>query len=303
MYMARRTLLRALPAALLVPGVTSCTRASERLDAEANVLPQVDLSGITVVPEIAALVPAAIRERGELVNGASLDYAPAEFLGSDGRPVGFDLDILAAIGRVLGLRTRTESAVFSKIIPAIGSLYDVGISSFTVNEERLAAVTMVSYFRAGVSWVVKTGNPYGIDPGDLCGKRVAFQVGTYQEELVQERTAQCRAQGQAGLEELAYTSNADAATNAAGGKADIFVADSPVAAYAIARSRGTLEQIGEIEESALNGIVVAKDQPELAEALRAAVQHLIDAGHLKAILTAWGNEAGMIPTSEVNPSS
>lgn len=303
MIPSRRTLLRALPAALLAPGLASCTRASERLDAEANVIPHVDLSAITAVPEIADQVPAQIRKRGELVNGASLDYAPGEFVGSDGTAVGFDIDIFDALGRVLGLATRTESAVFSQIIPAIGSLYDVGMSSFTIDPERLKTVSMVSYFRAGVSYAVKSGNPYDIDPADLCGKRVALQVGTYQEELAEIRTTQCRADGRPGYDVLAYVDNADAATNTAGGKADIFMADSPVTAYAIERSRGTLEAIGKIEESALNGIVIARDQPELAQAIRAAVQHLIDSGHMQRILAAWGNESGMIPVAEVDPTS
>ena len=301
----RRTLLRAAPLALataaLTPALASCTRASERLDAESNTVPEVDLSDIAEVPEIAELVPAAIRERGELVNGAALNYAPGEFVGSSGEAIGYDIDILAAIGAVLGLSTRTEAAVFAQIIPAVGSTYDLGMSSFTVNEERLAAVSMVSYFQAGISYAVKAGNPYGIHPDDLCGKRVALQVGTYQEELSIERSQVCEDADQPGYDLLAYASNSDAATNVAGGKGDILMADSPVTAYAIARSRGTLEEIGEIEESALNGIVVAKDQPELAEALRAAVQHLIDSGHMERILAAWGNEAGMIPTAEVNP--
>jgi polar amino acid transport system substrate-binding protein len=301
----RRTLLRAAPLALataaLTPTLASCTRASERLDAESNAVPVVDLSGIAAVPEIAELVPAEIRERGELVNGAALNYAPGEFVGSSGEAIGYDMDILAAIGAVLGLGTRTEAAVFAQIIPAVGSSYDVGISSFTVNEERLAAVTMISYFQAGISYAVKSGNPYGIHPDDLCGKRVAVQVGTYQEELSVERSAECRADEQSGYDLLAYASNSDAATNVAGGKGDILMADSPVTAYAIARSRGTLEAIGDIEESALNGIVVAQDQPELAEAIRAAVQHLIDSGHMQRILAAWGNDTGMIPTAEVNP--
>ena len=301
----RRTLLRAAPLALatglVAPALASCTRASERLDAESNAVPEVDLSEITEVPEIAALVPEAIRERGELINGAALNYAPGEFVGSTGEAIGYDIDILAAIGAVLGLSTRTEAAVFAQIIPAVGSTYDVGMSSFTVNEERLAAVDMVSYFQAGISYAVKAGNPYDIHPDDLCGKRVALQVGTYQEELSIERSQECRDAGEGAYDLLAYASNSDAATNVAGGKGDILMADSPVTAYAIARSRGTLEGIGEIEESALNGIVVAKDQPELAEALRAAVQHLIDSGHMERILAAWGNEAGMIPTAEVNP--
>lgn len=301
----RRTLLRAAPLALatgmLAPSLAACTRASERLDAESAAVPVVDLSGIEEVPEIAELVPAAVRERGELVNGAALNYAPGEFVGSTGEAVGYDIDILAAIGAVLGLSTRTEAAVFAQIIPAVGSTYDVGISSFTVNAERLEAVTMVSYFQAGISYAVKAGNPYDIHPDELCGKRVALQVGTYQEELSIERSQECRENGEKAYDLLAYTSNSDAATNVAGGKGDILMADSPVTAYAIARSRGTLEAIGEIEESALNGIVVAKDQPELAEAIRAAVQHLIDSGHMERILAAWGNDAGMIPTSEVNP--
>src|SRR5699024_3704938 len=149
----RRTLLRAAPLALatgvLAPSLAACARASERLDAESAAMPVVDLSGIEEVPEIAELVPSAVRERGELVTGEA---------------VGYDIDILAAIGAVLGLSTRTEAAVFAQIIPAVGSTYDVGISSFTVNAERLEAVTMVSYFQAGISYAVKAGNPYDIHP-------------------------------------------------------------------------------------------------------------------------------------------
>src|SRR5690625_1557217 len=132
-------------------------------------------------------------------------------------------------------------------------------------------------------------------------RSVSLRVVTYQEELSIERSQECRDAGEGAYDLLDYASSADAATNVAGDKGDILMADSPVTAYAITRSRGTLEAIGEIEESALNGIVVAKDQPELAEAIRAAVQHLIDSGHMERVLAAWGNEAGLTPPAEVNP--
>src|SRR5699024_6237229 len=215
-YPRRRARLRALPAAAwglaAAPALSACTRASERLDAESEAVPEVDLSGIDEVPEIAELVPNEIRDRGRLVNGAALNYAPDEFVGSTGEAVGYDIDVLAAIGAVLGLDTRTEAAVFAQIIPAVGSTYDVGISSFTVNEERLEAVTMISYFQAGISYAVKAGNPYDIHPDDLCGKRVALQVGTYQEELSIERSQECRDAGEGAYDLLAYASNSDAAT-------------------------------------------------------------------------------------------
>ena len=297
--------MRALPLALggaaLTPALAACTDASVRLDADSNAIPVVDFDAIQEQSDIAALVPEEIRERGELVNGAALNYAPGEFLGSDGVAVGYDIDILAAVGKVLGLTTRTESAVFAQIIPSIGAKYDVGISSFTINPERLEQVSMVSYFAAGMSYAVKTGNPYGITPPDLCGTRVAHQVGTYMDDVVVERDQECRDAGGQGIVDQPYVGNADAATAVAGGKADVLIGDSPVVAYAVDRSRGTLEEVGDIEDAALNGLVVAKDQPELAEAIRAAVQHLIDSGALRDILVAWGNENGMIETSEVDP--
>ena len=301
----RRTLLRALPAALgaaaALPVLGACTYASVRLDEETNAIPEIDLSGIGEQADLAALVPAAIRERGELVNGAALNYAPGEFVGSNGEAVGYDIDVLAAIGAVLGLATRTESAVFAQIIPSIGATYDVGISSFTIDPQRLEQVSMVSYFYAGMAYAVRSGNPYGIDPGDLCGTSVAHQVGTYMDDVVVERDEICRADGGRGIVDQPYVGNADAATAVVGGKADVLIGDSPVIAYAVDRSRGTLEQIGDIEDAALNGIVVAKDQPELAEAIRGAVQYLIDTGTLREIFAAWGNENGMIDIAEVDP--
>ncbi|UQN28172.1 transporter substrate-binding domain-containing protein [Brachybacterium kimchii] len=301
----RRTLLRALPlalgAAITVPALGGCTHASERLDAETDAIPTIDLSGITKQDDLADLVPKDVRDRGTLVNGAALNYAPGEFVGSDGGAVGIDMDILSGVGKVLGLGTRTESAVFAQIIPSIGSKYDVGISSFTIDPDRLKQVSMVSYFSAGMSYAVKTGNPYGIDPPDLCGARVAHQVGTYMDDVVAERDAACRKDGGQGVIDQPYVGNADAATAAAGGKADVLIGDSPVVAYAIEKSRGTLEQVGDIEDAALYGIVVSKDQPELATAIRGAVQHLIDTGAMHDILDAWGNAAGMIKTSEVDP--
>lgn len=301
----RRTVLRSLPvalgAALAAPALGGCTHASEKLDAQSNAIPTVDLSGIRKQEDLADLVPAEIRERGTLVNGAALNYAPGEFVGSGGEAVGYDMDILAAVGKVLGLDTHTESAVFAQIIPSIGSKYDVGISSFTIDPDRLKQVSMVSYFSAGMAYAVKKGNPYGIDPPDLCGTRVAHQVGTYMDDVVAERDAACRKDGGKGVIDQPYVGNADAATAAAGGKADVLIGDSPVVAYAVEKSHGTLEQIGAIEDSALNGIVVSKDQPELARALQGAVQHLIDSGDLHDILDAWGNASGMIKTSEVDP--
>lgn len=81
--------MRALPLALggaaLTPALAACTDASVRLDADSNAIPVVDFDAIQEQSDIAALVPEEIRERGELVNGAALNYAP----GSSWAPMGW----------------------------------------------------------------------------------------------------------------------------------------------------------------------------------------------------------------------
>ncbi|PRC48464.1 protein kinase, partial [Mycobacterium sp. ITM-2017-0098] len=54
------------------------------------------------VPEIAATVPADIRDTGRLVIGVNVPYAPMEFKNADGQLVGFDVELMNAVSRVLG---------------------------------------------------------------------------------------------------------------------------------------------------------------------------------------------------------
>ena len=97
--------------------------------------------------EIAALVPAEVKARGILRNGASADYAPAEFLADDLQTAqGYDVDINKALAKVMGLNDGTTNhAEFPTIIPALGTKFDVGISSFTITSEREAQTNMISY--------------------------------------------------------------------------------------------------------------------------------------------------------------
>src|SRR5699024_149152 len=98
-YPRRRALLRARPAAALglvaPPALSARTRACQRLDAASERVPEVDLSRTDEAPELAQLLPNEIRDRGRLVNGAALNYAPGEFVGSTGEAVGYDIDVLA----------------------------------------------------------------------------------------------------------------------------------------------------------------------------------------------------------------
>ncbi|SEJ45795.1 ABC transporter substrate-binding protein [Demequina mangrovi] len=259
-------------------------------------------STVAVNEDAAALLPADIAERGTLRVGMETSYAPAEFLDVDGQtPIGYDVEIATALAASLGLEVAIESAAFDGIIPGIGTKYDAGISSFTVTPERVEVADMTSYLSVGEAFAVAAGNPAGIDADDLCGATVALQTGTIQQDEANQMAADCEAAGKDALEILTYDSNADAATNVVGGKADVLFADSPIIGYAVTQTGDKLEQLGESFATAPQGIVTAQGS-EVTDAIALALQGLMDDGTLKSILDAWGAADGMLTTAEVNPA-
>ena len=283
--------------------LTGCSGTdSPAADADSGSDRSFDVSGIERVDDIAALLPDAIREDGKLVIGASIDYAPAEFRADDLQTaIGYDVDLGKALGRVLGLETEVSAAEFASILPGIGSTYDVGISSFTITEERLASYTMVSYISVGSSYGVKAGNDVGFDPDDVCGSSIAVQTGTYQEEELTAFTAECTAAGNEEIDILKFGSQSDVTTNVVGGKADAMYADSTVSSYAVALTEDQIEVVGGVRDAAPQGIVVPKDDEQLADAIQQALQHLMDEGTWEDILESWGTRDSALTTAEVNP--
>jgi polar amino acid transport system substrate-binding protein len=250
---------------------------------------------------LADLVPQEIRDKGTLVIGTDASYAPNEFLDEDGSTIiGMDVDLFDAVAGKLGLETEWQNADFNTIIVGVtGGKYDIGVSSFTVNEERKAEVNMVSYFNAGTQWAAAQGNPDGIDPDNACGLTVAVQSGTVQEEV--DLPARQEACGDNPMDILPFEGQDEATSALATGRAQAMLADSPVVAYAVEQSGGAIEAVGEIYDAAPYGYVVPKDNTEMAEAIVAALESLAEDGTYESILDEWGNAAGGIDDFAVNP--
>lgn len=260
-----------------------------------------DVSSIQKDEEIAKLLPESVTKDGKLTVGTDTSYAPAEFLAEDGKtPVGYDIDLTKALGKVFGLDAENVTSTFDSIIPSVGSKYDLGISSFTITPERLDAVDFVSYYKAGSTWVTKKGNPDNVDTKNLCGLKIAVQTGTTQEEEVNAANEKCPTDKK--IEVLSSKLQTDVTTNVATGKAVAFYADSPVAGYAISQTGDTLAALGEDVGVTKQGIAVKKGDKETAEAVQKAVQKLMDDGTYAKLLEHWGVTSGAIDKAEINPT-
>lgn len=250
-------------------------------------------------PEIAALLPPAIRESGRLRIGTNPPYQPNEFKNREGEIIGFDVDLVDAIAQVLGVRPEYNEADFDKIIPAIqAGSFDMGMSSFTDSVEREKEVDFVDYFSAGVQWAAKAGRD--IDPDNACGLRVGVQATTVEDtDEVPAKSEACLKAGKDPIIKVKFDTQDQAVNAVLLGQVDAFSADSPVTAYAIKKTDGQLAAVGPTYDAAPYGFPVVKGSA-LGPAVQQAVQYLIDNGQYEQIAKHWGVEAGMITVAEIN---
>ena len=283
---------------------TSTSTADTTTGTATSTTSHYDVSSIPTVDEIAALVPDDIKKRGTLRNGASTGYAPAEYMDADGQtPIGYDIDINKALAKVMGLNTgETKHSEFPTIIPALGKKFDVGISSFTISSVGVQQVNMVSFLYVGSAWGVAAGNPKNFDASNPCGATIAVQTGTAQEEYAAALSDECVAAGKDKITVMPHELQTDIATKLIGGQYDATLADSTVIGYTSSQSAGKIEQLGDTFESAPQGVAVAKDDAQLAEAVQKAMQYLMDNGYLNDILASYGAENAALTTATLNPT-
>ena len=296
-----RTLLAGLCATALLVALTACG-TSDQPDVDPDIARSYDVSAIHKDEALAAMLPQSITKDGKLTIGSNLTYAPAEFLATDGRtPVGYEIDFAKALANLFGLELDVQNAPFESIIPAVGTKYDIGLSGFTVNNERIEAVDFVTYAKAGLTFAVRKGNPAHASVNDLCGERISVQVGTVGETEMYKAQDKCSAEGKKAIELLPYGGQNYVTTALVSGRVNMMYGDTPVIGYAVAQTDDQLEIIGEDEGVAPMGMAIAKGDEATVQAMKAALDKLIADGTYTKIMDAWGVQNVMIKEPEINP--
>ena len=252
--------------------------------------------------KVAAAVPAAVKSKGTLKVAADASYAPNEFIKPGTKTVvGMDADLAKALAAVMGLKAEVVNASFDGIIPGLAAgKYDLGMSSFTDTKEREKVVDFVTYFSAGTSFYVKAqGGPTISSLADLCGKNVAAEKGTTQADDATAQSKKCTAAGKPAVNVLVFPDQNGANLALSSGRAEVGMADSPVAAYQVKQAGGQFKVSGPPYGTAPYGIAIPKNSG-LAPPVLAGLKALIANGTYAAILKQWGLSAGAIDTPVLN---
>lgn len=309
---ARRLLMAAGVLAAATLAISGCTAAASSTD-EGSAAETVTVAGIEIsVDEAArAALPEAIAEAGSVSVATDVPYAPFEMFVEEGSDeiTGVDYDLGQAIGAKLGIAFEFEQQKFDGIIPAMqAGQHDVVISAMTSSVDRMEVLTFVDYSASGTGILVAKGNPEGIETYlDLCGQQLAAQSGTSQVELVAEWQLECQAEGLEPIELSEYPKDSDAQLAIRAGNVVASILTKPSAGY-VAKTTDDGETFEVVDDpaaptgynSTLNGIGVLKSEEALAEAIRIALQSLMDDGTYQAILAAYGVEGIGIEEATIN---
>ncbi|MFJ8730871.1 ABC transporter substrate-binding protein [Streptomyces bauhiniae] len=263
---------------------------------------------------LANLLPADIRDKGEIKVGSDIHYAPVEFKDSSGKVVGIDPDLATALGDQLGVKFSFEDGTFDGLLTGLRSgRFKMAMSAMTDNKNRQEGVDpdtgkkvgegvdFVDYLTAGVSIYTRKGDTKGItDWSDLCGKKLAVQRGTVSEDLAKQETKKCPAGKKITIEP--FDDDQQSQTRLRSGGVDAASSDFPVAAYAVKTSGGgkDFEVVGDQVEAAPYGIAVAKKDTQLRDALKAALNAIIKNGEYAKILQKWGAQDGAVKEAAIN---
>ncbi len=253
---------------------------------------------------LGSLLPEAVRTAGVLRVGSDIAYAPVEFFDKDGKtPIGIDPDIAKALEAQLGVKLVFQNGTFDGLITSLrAKRIDLVMSALSDTPERQKLVDFVDYFTAGTSILVKKGNPEGIKSlDDFCGKTVALQRGTTQEDVAKAQVTKCQQAGKP-LKVLAFDRDTEALLQVKQGRAVADMNDFPVAAYNAKTAGGgnDFEVVGEQIEAGPYGIGVRKEDTQVRDALQKALQAIIDDGTYAKVLATWNVAQGAVTSAVVN---
>lgn len=122
---------------------------------------------------------AAKTAQKKLIVGTNAAFPPFEAIENNEK-VGFDMDLIRAIGEAEGYEVEIQHMDFKALIPALQTgKIDCAIAGMSITPERLKTIDFSDpYFDAGLIVAVKTENNAIKGLADLKGKSIGCQTGT-----------------------------------------------------------------------------------------------------------------------------
>ena len=235
------------------------------------------------------MASAAHADGDKLIVGASCDFPPYEYY--DGEDiVGIEVEMLQGIAERLNLEFEIQDMAFDSIIAAVTSgKVDVGMSGFTVTEERKLSVDFtISYTKAKQSVVVPAEGSQINDVEDLYAEGATFAVGVQNSTTGDLYiTHDVETMGLL-LDIQRFIKYPDAINALKSGKLECVILDDQVAKAFVAENPD-LKMLDTAYADEDYAMCLAKDNP-LTEQINAVLEEMLEDGTMQAIIDKYISE-------------
>jgi polar amino acid transport system substrate-binding protein len=229
-----------------------------------------------------AACPAAGQTRGILRWGGDAEGgAPYEFQdpGDPARIIGFEVDIVNAIGRILGSPVEFVQNQWDGLIPGLErGNYDLVVSGLEITPDRARVIRFSRpYYVTWEQLAVRSRDDLIQSLDDCRGRKVGTLKGSLAQRILEAR---------GDLEVVSYDGQINAYEDLANGRIDAVLMDHIIALYNVApvpSLRMTGPPVGRLEY----GIGVRRDDAGLVADVNGALERMIESGELRGILENW----------------
>ncbi|WBU37664.1 ABC transporter substrate-binding protein [Homoserinibacter sp. YIM 151385] len=255
-------------------------------------------------PELFALLPEDIQDAGEMIVATDANYPPCDFVNEEGDIDGFNHDLLMAMAEKLGITITQESIAFDGLIPGVqGGKYPAAMECISDRLERQEQVTFIDNAYATSGVLTLADNPAGVseNPLSLCGVSVGIQTGTdyvADEALFSEN---CEQEGLEALDAIEFPSATEVTTALQSGRVEASFTNLATGAYQNLQTDGAVTVFpSPLMSKVYNGIIVAHESEDLAQALLGALEAIIADGTYEEIMAEWGLESQVLLEPGIN---
>lgn len=244
------------------------------------------------VPAATALAPQSIAAAGKITYCSDMTSPPIEFLDTNARPMGSDIEIGNEIAKRFGVTAEWKNIPFKGLVPALlAQQCDAVISQLFDKPARREVIDLVDYMNSSEALLVRAGNPQQIHSlEDLSGRKVAVENGTTVQDLIEAQNKTFQAAGRKPAEIVVYPTDTDALQALQISQADAYGTTLETGAYYMGKSPKSFEVAGPPFHQILTAIGLRKNDDAMAAAFQKAVDEMRQDGILLAILKKWGIE-------------
>lgn len=226
---------------------------------------------------------------GKLLVGTDLTYPPYNYFDDNNQPAGFDVEFMTALAEVADLEVNFADTRFENLIIGVSSgQFDVIASTLYVKPERAKSIDYVPYMKSGISIAVLSDRDVSFQSLEaLCGEVVGSIKGSaWLERLSEINTSECANQN---VDIREFPTAPEVTQALLSGGITVQVEDSAVLADAADKVGGRIKITNDEQLfPVIIGLGVKKDNEQLAEVLRTAIEELENNGTYARLREKYG---------------